>query len=113
MSTESTDETSSRTERDVAAAEAAPTPTPMPPRRRHVAPLALAALAAALLVIGIVPRLRASQALTAQTSTNQQLDVAIVMPTVAPAQQELLLPGSVTPWFSSSTMFPITLAHGI
>lgn len=98
MSTESTDETSSRTTRDGAPADTAPTPI----RRRPVAPLALAALAVALLVIGIVPRLRASTALAAQTAANQQLDVAIVTPTVAPAQQDLLLPGSITPYAEAS-----------
>ncbi|HTH61026.1 MAG TPA: efflux RND transporter periplasmic adaptor subunit [Paraburkholderia sp.] len=95
MSTETPEQTPSRTTHEDAA-------TPAPRRRRHVAPLALAALAAALLAIGIVPRLRASTALTAQTAANQQLSVAVVTPTVAPAQQDLLLPGSVTPYAEAS-----------
>ncbi|HEY1607988.1 MAG TPA: efflux transporter periplasmic adaptor subunit, partial [Paraburkholderia sp.] len=103
MSTESTDETQPRTARDDAAPSAPPpAATPATRRRRHVAPLALAALAAALLMTGIVPRLRASTALAAQTAANQQLDVVIVRPTVAPAQQDLLLPGSITPYAEAS-----------
>lgn len=106
MSTESTDQTSSRTARDGASADPVPdavaAPVPAPGRRRRAVPLALGALAAALLVAGIVPRLQASTALTAQTAANQQLDVAIVMPTTAPARQELLLPGSITPYAQAS-----------
>ncbi|WP_118183861.1 efflux RND transporter periplasmic adaptor subunit [Paraburkholderia phosphatilytica] len=75
---------------------------PVAMRRRLRAPLALAVLAAALLAIGIVPRLRASTALTAQTEAQQLPTVAVIAPTLAPSHQDLLLPGSVTPFAEAS-----------
>ncbi|MBV8628898.1 MAG: efflux RND transporter periplasmic adaptor subunit [Paraburkholderia sp.] len=71
-------------------------------RRRHVAPIALAALAAALLVIGIVPRLQANTALADQVKAQSALNVAVITPGHAPASQELLLPGSVMPFADAS-----------
>jgi len=66
-------------------------------RRRFVMPLAFGAIAAALLVIGIVPRLQASTALTSQAAAQHALSVSVIKPRSAPAVQELLLPGSVMP----------------
>jgi membrane fusion protein (multidrug efflux system) len=71
-------------------------------RRRFIVPVALAALAAALLTIGIVPRLHASTALTQQVQAQRELTVDTVMPKRAPASQELLLPGSVMPYADAS-----------
>jgi membrane fusion protein (multidrug efflux system) len=70
--------------------------------RRYVVPVALAAAAAALLVVGIVPRLHASTALTEQVEAQSALPVAVVTPKHAPASQELLLPGSVMPYADAS-----------
>src|SRR5258705_6059706 len=71
-------------------------------RRRFILPVALAAVAAALLAIGIVPRLHASTALTQQVDAQRELTVDTVTPTRAPASQELLLPGSVMPFADAS-----------
>jgi RND family efflux transporter MFP subunit len=71
-------------------------------RRRHRAPLVVGALLAVLLIAGIVPRLRASQSLSAQTLAAQTLAVNVVMPRAAPALQELLLPGAVKPFAEAS-----------
>jgi membrane fusion protein (multidrug efflux system) len=71
-------------------------------RRRLILPVALAAVAAALLALGIVPRLHASTALTQQADAQRELTVATVAPTRAPASQELLLPGSVMPYADAS-----------
>jgi RND family efflux transporter MFP subunit len=65
-------------------------------------PLAFAAIAAALLVIGIVPRLQASTALTSQAAAQHALGVSVIKPRRAPAVQELLLPGSVMPYADAS-----------
>lgn len=82
-------------------------------KRRYVAPLALAAIATALLLAGIVPRLHASTALTEQVAAQRALTVAIVTPQAAPAGQDLLLPGSVMP-FAEASIYARTsgfLAH--
>jgi RND family efflux transporter MFP subunit len=71
-------------------------------RRRFAAPLALGAIAAALLVIGIVPRLHASTALTSQAAAQNALSVSVIKPRNAPATQELLLPGAVTAYADAS-----------
>ncbi|MEX3935244.1 efflux RND transporter periplasmic adaptor subunit [Paraburkholderia phymatum] len=71
-------------------------------RARFILPVALAAIAAALLAIGIVPRLHASTALTDQVNAQRYLTVVAVTPTRAPASQELLLPGSVMPYADAS-----------
>ncbi|WP_213780700.1 efflux RND transporter periplasmic adaptor subunit [Caballeronia sp. dw_276] len=71
-------------------------------KRRYLGPLALAAVAAALLSMGIVPRLHAGSALTQQVAAQRALTVSVVKPTSAPAVQELLLPGSVTPFADAS-----------
>ena len=71
-------------------------------RRRLILPVALAAVAAALLALGIVPRLHASTALTEQVYAQREVPVETVAPTRAPASQELLLPGSVTPYADAS-----------
>ncbi|MFM0740433.1 efflux RND transporter periplasmic adaptor subunit [Paraburkholderia xenovorans] len=92
-------------------AEPAAGQTPMP--RRHRWPLALAGVAAALLLAGIVPRLYASAALTQQTQAQSALSVAVITPRAAPAVNELLLPGAVTP-FAEASIYARTsgyLAH--
>ena len=71
-------------------------------RRRYMGPFLLAALAAALLTVGIVPRLHASSALTQQVAVQHALSVAVIRPVSAPALQELLLPGSVMPFADAS-----------
>ncbi|MBN3762080.1 efflux RND transporter periplasmic adaptor subunit [Burkholderia sp. Ac-20365] len=75
---------------------------PLPRKRRFVLPVALAAVAAALLAIGIVPRLHASTALTQQVEAQRYLSVDALTPTRAPASQELLLPGNVMPFADAS-----------
>ncbi|AXF04871.1 efflux RND transporter periplasmic adaptor subunit [Paraburkholderia hospita] len=75
---------------------------PLPRKRRFVLPVALAAVAAALLAIGIVPRLHASTALTQQVDAQRYLSVDALTPTRAPASQELLLPGNVMPYADAS-----------
>ncbi len=67
-------------------------------RRRYTAPLVATAVVIALLAAGVVPRLHASAALTRQTESVQVLNVSVVMPKTAPAEQELLLPGSAMPY---------------
>jgi membrane fusion protein, multidrug efflux system len=71
-------------------------------RRRFMMPLAFGAIAAALLVIGIVPRLQASTALTSQAAAQHALSVSVIKPRNAPAIEELLLPGSVMPYADAS-----------
>jgi RND family efflux transporter MFP subunit len=81
--------------------------------RRRLWPLALTGLAAALLLVGIVPRLHASAALTQQTEAQNVLSVSVVTPRAAPAVHELLLPGAVTP-FAEASIYARTsgyLAH--
>jgi membrane fusion protein (multidrug efflux system) len=73
-----------------------------PSRRRSMLPIALACIAAALLTIGIVPRLAASTALTKQVDAQRDPIVDIVAPGRAPASQDLLLPGSVMPYADAS-----------
>ncbi|MCC8392436.1 efflux RND transporter periplasmic adaptor subunit [Paraburkholderia sp. MMS20-SJTR3] len=58
----------------------------------------LACAAAALLAVGIVPRLEARTAQTQQLAAQREIVVATVAPTRAPATQDLLLPGSVSAW---------------
>ncbi|CAE6820091.1 efflux RND transporter periplasmic adaptor subunit [Paraburkholderia nemoris] len=87
--------------------------TPSPNSRRRAWPFALAGLVAALLIVGIVPRLRASAALTQQTQAQSVLSVSVVTPRPAPAVNELLLPGAVTP-FAEASIYARTsgyLAH--
>ncbi|BDC43377.1 efflux RND transporter periplasmic adaptor subunit [Paraburkholderia terrae] len=90
------DEPSART--DLALSNSAP----LPHKRRFVLPVALAVVAAALLAIGIVPRLHASTALTQQVDAQRYLSVDALTPTRAPASQELLLPGNVMPYADAS-----------
>jgi membrane fusion protein (multidrug efflux system) len=71
-------------------------------RHRFALPIALACVAAALLTIGIVPRLAASAALTKQVEAQRNPIVRVVAPRPAPASQELLLPGSVMPYADAS-----------
>ncbi|RKR38903.1 efflux RND transporter periplasmic adaptor subunit [Paraburkholderia sp. BL17N1] len=80
---------------------------------RRLWPFALCGLAAVLLIIGIVPRLHASAALTEQTQAQSMLSVSVVKPRPAPAVNELLLPGAVTP-FAEASIYARTsgyLAH--
>jgi RND family efflux transporter MFP subunit len=71
-------------------------------KRRYVLPFALAAVATALLAIGIAPRLQASTELTKQVDAQRYLTVETLTPTRAPASQELLLPGNVMPFADAS-----------
>lgn len=66
------------------------------PSRRFVLPVALVGVALVLLALGIVPRLHAASALSAQTADQQLTTVAVATPKRAPATQEVLLPGAVT-----------------
>ena len=77
-------------------------PTATRRKRRYVLPFALAAVAAALLAIGIAPRLQASTELTKQVDAQRYLNVETLTPTRAPASQELLLPGNVMPFADAS-----------
>ncbi|NIE62210.1 efflux RND transporter periplasmic adaptor subunit, partial [Burkholderia sp. Ap-955] len=60
------------------------------------------ALAAALLAIGIVPRIDARAAQRAQLAAQQALPVSVIAPGTAPADQTLTLPGSVMPFAEAS-----------
>jgi membrane fusion protein (multidrug efflux system) len=71
-------------------------------KHRYAGPLVLVVIAAALLTVGIVPRLHASSALTEQVAAQHALSVAVIKPVSAPALQELLLPGSVMPFADAS-----------
>lgn len=71
-------------------------------RSRSFALPLLAALALALLAAGVVPRLRANQALAAQTSAQNTLTVSVVQPQHAPASEDLVLPGAATPYSDAS-----------
>ena len=75
---------------------------PKAAKRRYLGPFLLIALAAALLSVGIVPRLHASSALTQQAAAQHAPSVAVIRPVSAPALQELLLPGSVMPFADAS-----------
>lgn len=76
---------------------------PQRPRaRRLTVPLAAVALAAALLAIGIVPRVDARAAQRAQVAAQQALPVSVIAPGTAPADQTLTLPGSVMPFAEAS-----------
>ncbi|KWO40216.1 RND transporter MFP subunit [Burkholderia sp. MSMB1459WGS] len=85
------------------AARGAAPDTPPPRRARKLAvPLAAVALAAALLALGIVPRIDARAAQRAQVAAQQALPVSVVVPGAAPADQTLTLPGSVAPYADAS-----------
>lgn len=91
-------------------AEAASSSTSSP---RRLWPFALGGLAAALLIVGIVPRLHASAALTQQAQAQSMVSVSVVTPRAAPTSSELLLPGAVTP-FADASIYARTsgyLAH--
>jgi membrane fusion protein, multidrug efflux system len=75
---------------------------PTPPRKRRTLALGLGCLAIALLALGIVPRIAARKAQAAQVAVQRELIVSTVSPTRAPATQDLLLPGAVTPWADAS-----------
>lgn len=83
------------------AARAASTPS-VPPAssagRRGAFWFGLACVAVALLAAGIVPRIEARRAQAAQVMVQREPVVSTITPTHAPDAQELLLPGSVTPW---------------
>ncbi len=77
--------------------------TPDHPTRRHLKlSIGLACIVAALLAVGIVPRLAASRALTKQVDAQRDPTVELISPRLAPTSQELLLPGSVTPYADAS-----------
>ncbi|MEK6348568.1 MAG: efflux RND transporter periplasmic adaptor subunit [Burkholderia sp.] len=96
---------------DAKAARNAPDDAPATPRRRSLAlPLAVAAGFAVLLVAGIVPRVAANAAQQAQLSAQQALPVTVVLPGHAPADQELILPGAVTP-FADAAIYARTSGY--
>ncbi|MFM0054160.1 efflux RND transporter periplasmic adaptor subunit [Paraburkholderia phytofirmans] len=104
---------SAESARDKAAADAVSHRDTHAEPRRRLWPFALSGLAAVLLIIGIVPRLHASAALTEQTQAQSMLSVSVVAPRAAPAVNELLLPGAVTP-FAEASIYARTsgyLAH--
>ncbi|MBR8156999.1 efflux RND transporter periplasmic adaptor subunit, partial [Burkholderia cenocepacia] len=70
--------------------------------RKLAVPLAAVALAAALLALGIVPRIDARAAQRAQVAAQQALPVSVIVPGAAPADQTLTLPGSVAPYADAS-----------
>ncbi|WP_175734340.1 efflux RND transporter periplasmic adaptor subunit [Burkholderia ambifaria] len=85
------------------AARGAAPETPPPRRGRKLAvPLAAIAIAAALLAIGIVPRIDARAAQRHQVAAQQALPVTVLQPGAAPADQTLTLPGAVTPYAEAS-----------
>ncbi|WP_175725809.1 efflux RND transporter periplasmic adaptor subunit [Burkholderia ambifaria] len=85
------------------AARGAAPETPPPRRGRKLAvPLAAIAVAAALLAIGIVPRIDARAAQRHQVAAQQALPVTVIQPGAAPADQTLTLPGAVTPYAEAS-----------
>ncbi|MET3552771.1 efflux RND transporter periplasmic adaptor subunit [Burkholderia sp. 567] len=85
------------------AARGAAPETPPPRRGRKLAvPLAAIAVAAALLAIGIVPRIDARAAQRHQVAAQQALPVTVLQPGAAPADQTLTLPGAVTPYAEAS-----------
>ncbi|HDR9269981.1 TPA: efflux RND transporter periplasmic adaptor subunit [Burkholderia vietnamiensis] len=81
---------------------AAPDAPPARGDRKLAVPLAGIALAAALLAIGIVPRLDARAAQRAQVAAQQVLPVSVIVPGAAPADQTLTLPGAVMPYEEAS-----------
>ncbi|HDR9008485.1 TPA: efflux RND transporter periplasmic adaptor subunit [Burkholderia vietnamiensis] len=81
---------------------AAPDAPPARGGRKLAVPLAGIALAAALLAIGIVPRLDARAAQRAQVAAQQVLPVSVIVPGAAPADQTLTLPGAVMPYEEAS-----------
>ncbi|WP_175758169.1 efflux RND transporter periplasmic adaptor subunit [Burkholderia ambifaria] len=85
------------------AARGAAPETPPPRRSRKLTvPLAAIAVAAALLAIGIVPRIDAHAAQRHQVEAQQALPVTVIQPGAAPADQTLTLPGAVTPYAEAS-----------
>ncbi|KIG02968.1 efflux RND transporter periplasmic adaptor subunit [Caballeronia concitans] len=85
-------------------------PHTRPRARRFVFPLIVAGVAAALLAAGILPRLRAQGALAAQVATQSAQTVSVIEPKLAPATQELLLPGAVTA-FSDAAIYARTSGY--
>src|ERR1700759_5031687 len=79
--------------------------------RRSV--VAIVPIVATLLAIGIVPRLRANERLQAVMAMQALPVVQTIHPGVAPATQDLVLPGSVAP-FAEASIYARTsgyLAH--
>ncbi|WP_321811528.1 efflux RND transporter periplasmic adaptor subunit [Burkholderia sp. BCC1985] len=85
-----------------AARGAAPDTPPGRRGRKLAVPVAAVALAAALLALGIVPRIDARAAQRAQVAAQQALPVSVIVPGTAPADQTLTLPGSVAPYADAS-----------
>ncbi|MGF6774806.1 membrane fusion protein (multidrug efflux system) [Paraburkholderia sp. GAS199] len=78
--------------------------------RRYRSLIVLAAVAAILLTLGIVPRLSADAALTQQVAAQQAPSVKVISPGTAPALRELLLPGAVTP-FAEAAVYARTSGY--
>ncbi|VWB11569.1 RND transporter [Burkholderia lata] len=97
------DSTESLAPPPAAEAETMPPDTPRPRRGRKLAvPVAAIAVAAALLAVGIVPRLDARAAQRVQVAAQQALPVSVIQPGAAPADQTLTLPGAVMPYAEAS-----------
>ncbi|MFX1676016.1 efflux RND transporter periplasmic adaptor subunit [Paraburkholderia sp. A2WS-5] len=71
-------------------------------RKRRALVLGAGCLVLALLAAGIVPKLSAHKAQAAQVAVQRELIVSTITPKPAPATQDLLLPGAVTPWADAS-----------
>ncbi|HDR9180050.1 TPA: efflux RND transporter periplasmic adaptor subunit [Burkholderia vietnamiensis] len=102
IATPATSATSATYATPTATPYAAPDAPPVRGDRKLAVPLAGIALAAALLAIGIVPRLDARAAQRAQVAAQQVLPVSVIVPGAAPADQTLTLPGAVMPYEEAS-----------
>ncbi len=71
-------------------------------RQRSLVVVGCTCVAVALLIVGIFPRISARNAQAAQVDAQRYPTVSTVAPKRAPATQDLLLPGSITPWADAS-----------
>ena len=71
------------------------------PRRRWIAPVAVAVVVIAVLAFGIRSRVRAESSLRAVTAQMAVPSVSVVQPRPAAAAQEVILPGNIQPFMSS------------
>lgn len=73
-------------------------PTKHSKQHRRTVVIGFSCVAIALLAIGIIPRISARNEQAAQVDRQRELTVSVIEAARAPRSQELLLPGSVTPW---------------
>ncbi|WP_250481013.1 efflux RND transporter periplasmic adaptor subunit [Caballeronia sp. GAOx1] len=71
-------------------------------RQRRLVVVGCTCVAVALLIVGIIPRISARNAQAAQVDAQRYPTVSTVAPRHAPETQDLLLPGSITPWADAS-----------